>query len=186
MTLQELAVRVRECRRCGLCVERTQAVPGDGCDTAKVMLLGEAPGRSEDLGGRPFVGAAGRVLTAALAEVGWRREDVYITNLVKCRPPQNRDPLPAEMLACRPYFIEELKLLKPGVVILLGRHALVAVAPELKISVAHGKPFRKTPGGRWYCPAYHPAATLYSPTLKAAFQQDIQAARDCFDRVGVS
>lgn len=186
MTLLELKSHVITCRLCELCTGRTHAVPGDGMGTARVMLVGEAPGRNEDLAGKPFVGAAGQVLSTALKKAGWSREELYITNLVKCRPPHNRDPLPDELAACRPYFLTELELISPLVVILLGRHALESIAPLKKISLAHGQPFYRQTESRWYCPAYHPAATLYSPNLRNAFEQDILAAKACFDAAKIT
>ncbi len=177
----DLVSRVKACTNCPLHTTRTQAVPGWGSETAKVMFLGEAPGKNEDIQGRPFVGQAGRILTEALAKVGWSREDVYITNLVKCRPPNNRDPQPPEVRSCRSYFEEELQHIGPLLVVLLGRHALAAVSPSLSISKYHGKPFRKISQNQWYFPSYHPAATLYSHTLRATFEADIAIARKHLD-----
>jgi len=126
----ELHGRVRACTSCPLHLTRIQAVPGYGPVTARVMAVGEAPGESEDREGKPFVGAAGRLLTSLLESVGLDRRDIYITNIVKCRPPRNRDPEPAEVEACSPFLDEQIALLQPDVILLLGRHALVRLLPD--------------------------------------------------------
>lgn len=119
--MEELAEMVRTCRRCSLWKHRLNPVVGEGCSSPRLMFIGEAPGRSEDLQGRPFVGAAGRFLTSLIEGMGLRRDEVYITNIVKCRPPKNRDPLPEEIEACSPFLDEQLKILKPKIVATLGK-----------------------------------------------------------------
>ena len=129
---------MEECE-CELKKTATQAVPGDGSAEAEIVFIGEAPGKSENVQGRPFVGAAGKFLAEMLEAINLKREDVYITNIVKCRPPNNRDPLPEEKSACREWLLEELKLISPKLIIFLGRHAMNNFFPELQISKAHGK-----------------------------------------------
>ena len=153
----ELHGRVRECTACPLHLTRIQAVPGYGPVTARVMAVGEAPGESEDREGKPFVGAAGRLLTGLLESVGLDRRDIYITNIVKCRPPRNRDPEPAEVDACSHFLDEQIELLQPDVILLLGRHALTRLLPGAGgISRLHGERVRRN--DRVFVPLYHPAA----------------------------
>jgi len=137
-----------------------------------VVFIGEGPGKVEDELGRPFVGPAGKLLEEALAQIGWRREDVYITNVVKCRPPDNRDPLPSEVEEHRPFLEQELALIQPKLIVLLGRHALQWFLPGLQISQVRGT--AKRHGNRVFFPAYHPAAALYDPRLKTTFLADIR------------
>lgn len=172
-SLDAIAAAVRSCRACDLHRTRTRAVPGEGPADARVMLVGEAPGYHEDRTGRPFVGAAGKTLDALLARAGLRREQVFITNIVKCRPPKNRDPRPAEIAACRPYLQAQITLLDPGLLILLGRFALGLFLPGARIGEWHGKPVRR--GRRWLVPMYHPAAALYRPALKTVLEADFAA-----------
>ena len=137
------------------------------------MFIGEAPGREEDKQGRPFVGAAGKFLDEMLASIGLKRADVYITNLVKCRPPGNRDPLPAEIAACHPYLAEQIKQIKPKLFVLLGRHAMGHfLGPKLKISQEHGK--LKRVGDNYYFILYHPASALYQNKLRDTHLADFK------------
>lgn len=138
----------------------TQLVMGEGSPDADVVFIGEAPGATEDKLGRPFVGAAGKFLDEMLASIELDRSDVYITNIVKYRPPGNRDPLPTEIEAFKPYLLKQLAIINPKLVVFLGRHAMNVYFPELKISQAHGRAFRK--GKQVYMPLYHPAAALYN------------------------
>jgi uracil-DNA glycosylase family 4 len=151
----------------------TQLVFGTGSPDAELLFVGEAPGRNEDLQGEPFVGAAGKFLNEMLSGIGLERADIYITNIVKYRPPDNRDPTPEEIEAFVPYLKRQIEVIKPKLVIFLGRHAMNVFLPELKISQAHGKPVRK--GGQVYLPLFHPAAALYNggmrDTLMADFNQ---------------
>jgi DNA polymerase len=172
----ELHGRIRECTACPLHLTRIQAVPGYGPVTARVMAVGEAPGESEDREGKPFVGAAGRLLTALLESVGLDRRDIYITNIVKCRPPRNRDPEPVEVEACSPFLDEQIALLQPDVILLLGRHALVRLLPDVGgISRLHGERLRRN--DRVYVPLYHPAAALYNGALKETLEADMRRVR---------
>ena len=148
----------------------TQLVFGAGDPDAQIMLVGEAPGKNEDLQGLPFVGAAGTFLNQMLSSIGLRREDVYISNIVKYRPPENRDPTPEEIEAFVPYVKRHIEVIKPKLVVFLGRHSMNVFLPELKISQAHGKPVRK--GGQVYLPLFHPAAALYNGDLKQTLMAD--------------
>jgi uracil-DNA glycosylase family 4 len=148
-------------------------VPGDGPADAEVVFVGEAPGASEDKAGRPFVGSAGRLLERLLADAGLRREDVYITNVVKARPPGNRDPRRDEVAHHMPWLLAELEALRPRVVVPLGRHALAHFAPALKISEAHGQAVESD--GRLVLPWYHPAAALHNQSLRMTLHADAQA-----------
>lgn len=169
-SLEELAAAVSRCRRCGLSHGRTNAVPGEGSPQAQVMFIGEGPGYHEDQQGRPFVGPAGQLLDELLASVRLRRADVFIGNVLKCRPPGNRDPEPDEVKACRPYLEQQLALIGPKLVVLLGRHALNAFFAEAKISRSRGVPRRLD--GRVFLPVYHPAAALRQMRLRAVLEED--------------
>lgn len=171
--LEAIASQVRACVLCPLHATRIQGVPGTGPATARIMAVGEAPGENEDREGRPFVGAAGRLLTHLLEEIGLSRDDIFITNVLKSRPPGNRDPLPEEVLACAPYLDAQIEVLQPQVILLLGRHALQRLLPEAPgISRSHGTVIHR--GGRTYMPCYHPAAALYNGGLLGTLRQDFQ------------
>jgi DNA polymerase len=177
--LDAIASEVRACRRCRLSERRTNAVPGEGHPDSEVMFVGEGPGQNEDRLGRPFVGAAGGLLEELLGLVGWRREDVFITNVVKCRPPGNRDPEPDEMAACQPYLRRQLEVLDPALVVTLGRFSLQTFMPGDGISRVHGtaRPIEAAVAGR---PAtgyamYHPAAALRQGALRETMQRDMLA-----------
>jgi DNA polymerase len=167
---EALYARVRNCTRCPLSETRTHAVPGEGPLDADIMLIGEAPGANEDREGRPFVGASGKFLTELLAAAGLRREDVYIANILKCRPPSNRDPEPAQIEACRDYLDEQVALVDPLVVVTLGRFSMAKFFPGQAISRIHGQP-RVTPE-RVYMPMYHPAAALHQQALRGVLLED--------------
>jgi DNA polymerase len=173
--LAAIADEVRGHGGCGfeICESATHMVPGDGPAGAGVVFVGEAPGASEDKAGRPFVGSAGRLLERLLEQAGLRREDVYITNAVKARPPGNRDPRRDEVAHHLPWLEAELEALQPRVVVPLGRHALAHFAPELKISQTHGQPIEVD--GRTVVPWFHPAAALHNQSLRAALEEDAQA-----------
>jgi uracil-DNA glycosylase family 4 len=174
--LAALHARIRACTQCGLHATRTQAVPGSGPAPADIMIVGEAPGFNEDMRGLPFVGAAGQLLDTLLGQIGLRRDDVFITNVLKCRPPQNRDPMPHEAEACLPYLRLQFKLVQPKAVLVLGRHALERVLPGVgPISRVHGQFFMRA--GVAFMPCYHPAAALHNGGLLSDLQND-------FDRVG--
>lgn len=171
--LTSISDEVKTCQRCPLYKEATQGVPGEGNPQAEVMFIGEGPGAEEDKQGRPFVGAAGKFLEEMLGLVGWKREDVYIGNIVKHRPPNNRDPLPEEIDACFPYLKAQIEAIKPKVIVLLGRHSMYRFLPsDFKISREHGKVFRRH--GRYYVPFYHPAAALYQASLKNILINDFR------------
>jgi DNA polymerase len=174
--LEQLHARIRACTRCGLHATRTQAVPGDGAPTAEIMIVGEAPGFNEDVQGLPFVGPAGKLLVTLLGHIGLSRSDVFITNILKCRPPQNRDPMPHEAEACMPYLRLQFKLIQPKAVLILGRHSLERMLPGVgPISKVHGQFFMRS--GVAFMPCYHPAAALHNGSLLNDLQKD-------FDRVG--
>lgn len=150
--------------------QATQLVFGVGSPDAQLVFIGEAPGKNEDLQGEPFIGAAGKFLNEMLASIGLERKDIYITNIVKYRPPANRDPTPEEIAAFVPYLKRQIEVIKPKIVIFLGRHAMSVFLPELKISQAHGQPVRK--GGQVYMPLFHPAAALYNGGLRQTLLDD--------------
>lgn len=151
----------------------TQLVLGGGSADADVVFVGEAPGKNEDLQGKPFVGAAGTVLDELLATIGMKREDIYITNIVKYRPPSNRDPLPEEKAAFLPYLMRQLDIIAPTLIVTLGRHSMDCLLPGLKISQVHGQPKRYM--GRVYLPLFHPAAALYNRGLRQTLIDDFAA-----------
>jgi uracil-DNA glycosylase family 4 len=146
-------------------------VPGEGPEDARIVFIGEAPGFHEDQQGRPFVGSAGQFLNELLDSIGLTREDVYICNVVKCRPPGNRDPLPEEMEACRPFLDRQVQLIAPQMVVTLGRYSMERYFPAAKISYVHGRP-RKS-GGTIYYPMYHPAAALHQPKWREVIKEDM-------------
>lgn len=170
--LEAIAERVAGCTLCELSEQRGRTVPGSGAADADIMIIGEAPGYNEDKQGLPFVGAAGGVLTDLLAGIGLRREDVYITNMVKCRPPSNRDPQPAEMSACADYLDSQIALIDPKVIVTLGRFSFGKFFPGRSISRERGKP--RMWNGRMIYPMYHPAATLHNPRLRPALENDFR------------
>jgi uracil-DNA glycosylase len=179
--LDDLREKIRRHRGCGFepCETATNMVPGEGSDTAEVMLVGEAPGASEDELGRPFVGRAGRLLDELLAAAGLAREDVFITNVVKARPPGNRDPRAGEVQHCLPWLEAELALVQPRLVVPLGRHALAHFADGAKISDVHGRELAAR--GRTLFPLYHPAAGLRSTLLRETLFADARALRSALD-----
>jgi DNA polymerase len=176
-TLDQIAAEVAVCRLCPLHVGRTNAVPGEGHPETEVVFVGEGPGFNEDQQGRPFVGAAGGLLNELLRAIGWKREEVFIINVVKCRPPQNRDPEPAEIAACAPYLHRQLEALDPALVVTLGRHSLQTFMPGARISAAHGtvKPVDPATGARRALSyaMYHPAAALRATSLRETMLEDM-------------
>jgi len=173
--LQALAERVRSCTDCRLHQARKLAVPGEGPVNATVMFIGEGPGFHENEQGRPFVGAAGRLLEELLASVGLTRQQVFICNVIKCRPPGNRDPLPDEIDACAPYLDEQIRLVNPRILVTLGRFSMARFFPGARISAVHGR--ARTIGGRTVVAMYHPAAALHQPSLRATVEADFAALR---------
>jgi DNA polymerase len=167
---------VIECK-CELKKTATQAVFGVGNASAEIIFIGEAPGKSEDAKGEPFVGAAGKFLNEMLGLINLKREDIYITNIVKYRPPNNRDPLPEEKSACREWLLGELKIISPKLIIFLGRHAMNNFFPDQQISKAHGKLLIKKFNGistKFFFPLYHPAAALYDGSMREVLIEDFK------------
>jgi uracil-DNA glycosylase len=175
--LEALNILMAASCTCGLKEQATQAVPGDGSAEAEIMFIGEAPGKNEDLQGVPFVGAAGKFLSEMLATINLKREDIYITNVVKYRPPNNRDPLPEEITACMPWLHEQIKIIRPKVIVTLGRHAMEHFIPGKKISEVHGQAFRRTfddIGEQVFFSLYHPAAALYNGGMRQTLIEDFK------------
>jgi len=170
--LSAVADEVRVCTRCPLHAGRTLTVPGEGSPLTDVLLVGEGPGAREDATGRPFVGPAGQLLDELLRSVGWARDQVFIANVVKCRPPGNRDPEPDEIAACRPYLDRQEEALDPAVIVTLGRHSLRRYLPDARIGEVHGRLRRS--GGRFVFPMYHPAAALHQASLRETLFTDIR------------
>ncbi len=162
---------------CELRNTATRAVFGVGSASAEIVFIGEAPGKNEDIKGEPFVGAAGKFLNEMLFEINLKREDIYITNIVKYRPPNNRDPLPEEKSACREWLLAEIKIISPKLIIFLGRHAMNNFFPELQIGAAHGKLLIKKFNGmatQYFFPLYHPAAALYDGSMREVLLADFK------------
>jgi len=170
--LNDINEGIRRCPDCDLSRTRTRAVPGEGPLDAEIMFIGEAPGHYEDQQGRPFVGAAGHFLEELLASIGLKRTDVFIANVVKCRPPGNRDPLPAEIGACSKWLSRQLALLQPKLVVTLGRYSLARFFPGTPISRIHGQ--ARKAANQWVVPMYHPAAALHQGSLRQVIEEDFR------------
>lgn len=177
VALDAIAGEVRACTKCRLAQTRTKAVPGEGHPDTEVVFIGEGPGQTEDAQGRPFVGRAGDLLVKLLSTLGWRRQEVFITNVVKCRPPGNRDPEPDEIAACVPYLARQLEVLDPAVVVTLGRFSMAHFRPGERITQIHGSAVVAPPatGARdaLAYALYHPAAALRSPDVERQSYEDI-------------
>ncbi|MDW0122052.1 MAG: uracil-DNA glycosylase [Nitrososphaeraceae archaeon] len=171
-SLEKIAANVRGCPLCKLSRSRKNAVPGEGQLSAKIMFIGEAPGRSEDEKGRPFVGAAGRILDELLKKAGIERSQVFITNIVKCRPPNNRVPKEDELTACRPYLDRQIALIKPKVICILGRTAYSSLLGGSSITANRGKIVERA--GQKYFLTFHPAAVIYNKGLLSALEADLK------------
>ncbi len=169
-TMAQIASEVSVCERCMLHHSRKNAVPGEGPVDSEIMFIGEGPGFHENEQGRPFVGAAGKYLEELLGKINLKREDVFIGNVVKCRPPNNRDPLPDELAACSDYLERQIQVINPKVIVTLGRFSMARFLPNAKISEVHGLSFRIK--GRLVVPMFHPAAALHQPSLKASVERD--------------
>jgi len=169
--LTDLYQEIQTCQACILSQGRTHAVPGEGLENADIMFIGEGPGFHEDRQGRPFVGAAGKYLEELLEKIDLKRENVYITNVVKCRPPGNRDPQPDEIAACKPYLDKQIDLIRPRLVVTLGRFSMQRYFPGASISRIHGQP--KRVGNVIYYPMFHPAAALHQPRWRSLVEEDI-------------
>ena len=179
--LAEIADEVRVCTKCRLCETRTKAVPGEGDPFAQLMLSGEGPGAQEDQSGRPFVGPAGQLLNRMLSLIAMKREDVFIANVVKCRPPGNREPLPDEVAECNDWLMAQLALVQPEIVGLLGGSALKAVLdPEARITKMRGKLYRKN--GLLFMPLFHPAYVLRNVAAMPVLEQDFRTLKDLLGR----
>lgn len=168
--LNQIASEVRTCTRCTLHHTRNNSVPGEGPVDARILFIGEGPGMNEDNQGRPFVGAAGKLLESLLEKAGLNRREVFICNVVKCRPPENRDPLPDEMEACGRYLDRQIEAIDPEVIVTLGRFSMGKFMPGARISSVHGQ--AQTVDGRLVVAMFHPAAALHQPALKPALEQD--------------
>ena len=178
--LDALRESVRDCDRCGLCNGRTQVVFGVGDPDADLLFVGEGPGFHEDKQGEPFVGAAGKLLTELLGQIGLARADVYIANVVKCRPPDNRDPLPEEIEACSPHLLQQIAIIRPKVICTLGRFATKLLAQtELSMTAIHGRAKALEIGGvdTIVFPVFHPAAALYTPSNRKLLEEDFVKLR---------
>ncbi len=170
--LDEINQQVSTCEKCQLHFSRKKAVPGEGPADAQILFIGEGPGFFENEQGRPFVGQAGKLLDSLLLAIGLERSKVYITNVVKCRPPGNRDPLPEELTACNDYLERQIVTLNPRVIVTLGRYSMAKFLPTAKISEVHGQSYWVK--GRLIAPMYHPAAALHQPSLKPALEKDFR------------
>lgn len=170
MSLDSIASQVAICQKCRLSQTRIKAVPGNGDPRSEILFIGEGPGGNEDKQGVPFVGAAGKYLEQLLTSINLTRNQVFITNIVKCRPPGNRDPLPDEITTCTPYLNAQLEIMKPLLIVTLGRHAMNYFMPNLRISMDHGQAKRYK--GQVYLPLYHPAAGLYNPATRTDIEKD--------------
>jgi DNA polymerase len=170
--LSQIAGEIRRCKKCPLWKTRINAVPGDGPVSAEAIIVGEAPGRTEDLHGQPFVGSAGRNLDVFLREAGLDRKRAFITNTVKCRPPSNRRPNKKELETCYQYLRRQIELISPKIVVLLGDVAVREFFPDSSLSSLHGRLLKR--GGISYFPTYHPAAVIYNPSLKQTIIDDFR------------
>lgn len=169
--LTEVYRQIASCQDCELAKHRNKVVPGEGPEDADLLFIGEAPGWNEDQQGRPFVGAAGGFLDQLLASIGLRREQVYIANVIKCRPPQNRDPFPDEIQACSKWLDHQVEIIQPRVIVTLGRYSLAKYFPGESIGKIHGKPRKQN--DIIYYPMYHPAAALHQGSLRKIIQEDM-------------
>lgn len=177
MAYKKLEIKIKKCCGCQLRGTCTNVVPGEGNLKAEIMFIGEAPGEKEDKLGRPFVGAAGKFLDEMLVSIGMKREDVFIANVLKCRPPGNRDPLPEEVAACWPWLLEQINSIGPKLIVTLGRHAMERFLPGQKISKIHGSALRREipgAGKQVFYALYHPAAALYQGSLREVLKSDFK------------
>jgi DNA polymerase len=179
--LGQIAAEVRTCKLCDLWKSRTHAVPGAGNIRAEIMFIGEGPGYNEDQQGLPFVGRSGVYLESLLKLLNLKRGDVFITNVVKCRPPENRDPLPDEINTCKPYLDQQINLIDPLMIVTLGRFSMARYFPSGKITQIHGQ--AKIENGRAYYPLFHPAAVLRNPALQSQMEADFKRIPDVLDKV---
>lgn len=182
LSWEELEQECRTCTKCELHKTRTNCVFGAGSHSAKLMFVGEAPGEKEDLSGMPFVGAAGQLFDKFLAAVDIKRDEVYISNMLKCRPPKNRDPQPGEQDMCIDYLREQVRLIRPALIVCLGRiSAMRLIKPNFKITVEHGQWVER--GGFKMCAVYHPSLLLRDPRKKEDMLTDMKSVKEMLDRV---
>jgi uracil-DNA glycosylase len=174
--LKQVANETAACTKCALQHSRKRAVPGEGPANAEIMFIGEGPGFYENEQGRPFVGQAGKFLDELLIGIGMKREQVFIGNVVKCRPPGNRDPLPEELSACSDYLERQIQAINPRVIVTLGRFSMARFLPNAKISDVHGQSYQLK--GRTIVPMYHPAAALHQPSLRPMVEKDFKRLPD--------
>ena len=179
--IDSIRSQVISCTKCSLSKTRTNAVPGKGNTKAEILFIGEAPGRNEDQKGEPFVGPAGKILTEALSSAGLSRDDVYITNVIKCRPPNNRIPLQEEKESCQPYLSKELEIIKPKIICIMGNTAYGSLLNGNSITKNRGKIIEKD--GQKYFLTIHPAATIYNQELKSVLKDDIKTLVEILDRL---
>ncbi len=180
--LKQVADEASTCTKCKLHYSRKKAVPGEGPVNADILFIGEGPGFHENEQGRPFVGAAGKLLDELLSKIGMKRSDVFITNIVKCRPPGNRDPEPEEIEACDPYLERQIQAINPRVIVTLGRYSMARFLPNIKISVIHGQAMKVR--GRLIVPMYHPAAGLHQHSLMSAIEEDFARLPELIEQAG--
>ncbi|MDD3481258.1 MAG: uracil-DNA glycosylase [Patescibacteria group bacterium] len=184
-TLSDIERQITNCKKCPLYKTKTKDVPGAGDEEAEIFFIGEAPGKAEDLSGEPFVGAAGKLLTEMIETIGLTRSDVFIANVLKHRPPENRDPLPDEVEACWPYLSRQIEIVGPKLIIFLGRHALNRFFPLAKISEVHGRAFKKKWNGKEqvFLALYHPAAALYNGSMKETLMKDFKKIPKLIEKI---
>jgi DNA polymerase len=174
------------CSKCALRAGCNRVVPGEGSAEAEIMFIGEGPGKREDELGRPFVGAAGKFLDEMLGIINLKREQVYIANVVKCRPPENRDPLPEEIEECWPWLMEQIRIIDPKLIVTLGRHSMGRFLPNQKISEVHGKALRREIpeiGKRIFYTLYHPAAALYNGSMREVLIKDFKRIPKVLEKI---
>ena len=188
-TLKTIEEEIKKCRKCDLWKTKTNYVPGEGNENASIVFIGEAPGKEEDLQGRPFVGNAGKLLNEMINKIGLTRKDVFIGNVLKCRPPKNRDPLPEEIEACSPYLLRQLNVIKPDVIVCLGRFSASFIFKHYNlefssISAVRGKVFNVECWGKRISiiAIYHPAAILYKPQLREMYERDFDTIKRLIGR----
>jgi DNA polymerase len=179
--LAEIAAEINTCKLCRLYQGTTHAVPGAGNPNAEILFIGEGPGFNEDRLGLPFVGPSGKLLERLLGMIGLKRDDVFITNIVKHRPPENRDPLPDEIAACHPYLEDQIRLINPLLIATLGRHSMARYFPNAKITQIHGK--FKIEDGRAYMPLFHPAAILRNDNLMPQMEADFHQIPELLEKI---
>ncbi|MDQ1284200.1 MAG: uracil-DNA glycosylase [Patescibacteria group bacterium] len=184
--LNKLNTQMSACSQCALRSGCKNVVPGEGSAEAEIMFIGEGPGAKEDELGRPFVGAAGKFLDEMLSIISLKRENVYIANVVKCRPPQNRDPSPEEAAACWPWLLEQIRIIQPKLIVTLGRHSMERFLPNQKISTVHGKAMRREIDGigkQVFYTLYHPAAALYNGSMRETLIKDFKRIPKIIEKI---